>query len=40
VLQFLVLCREFWKNDGGRLSAWSDAIRRHEMPDFAENLDP
>jgi len=40
VLQFLVLCREFWKNDGGRLNAWSDAIRRHEMPDFAENLDP
>jgi hypothetical protein len=39
VLQFLILCREFWKTDGGRLSAWSDAIRRDEMPDFGANLD-
>jgi len=39
VLQFLVLCREFWKQDGGRLSAWSDAIRQHEMPDFGANLE-
>jgi len=39
VLQFLILCREFWKTDGGRLNAWSDAIRRHEMPDFGANLD-
>jgi hypothetical protein len=39
VLQFLILCREFWKQDGGRLSAWSDAIRQHHMPDFGSNLD-
>ena len=39
VLQFLILCREFWKTDGGRLNAWSDAIRNHEMPDFGANLD-
>jgi len=39
VLEFLILCREFWKQDGGRLAAWSDAIRRHEMPDFGTNLE-
>jgi len=39
VLQFLILCREFWKNDGGRLTAWSDAIRSHQMPEFGANLD-
>lgn len=39
VLRFLILCREFWKQDGGRLTAWSDAIRNHETPDFGANLD-
>ena len=39
VLEFLILCREFWKQDGGRLGAWSDAIRKHETPDFGANPD-
>lgn len=39
VLQFLVQCRGFWKQDGGRLAAWTTAIRSHEIPDFGPNLD-
>jgi hypothetical protein len=39
VLRFFILCREFWKSDNGRLSAWSDAIAKHEIPDFSAYLD-
>lgn len=39
VLRFFILCREFWKNDNGRLAAWSDAVSKHAMPDFGANLD-
>lgn len=39
VLEFLVLCRTFWKAENGRLGSWSDSIRRHQIPDFGANLD-
>ncbi len=39
VLRFFILCREFWKTDNGRLAAWSDAVAKHEVPDFGANVD-
>ena len=38
VLEFLNLCRSFWKVDLGRLDQWSNAIQQGETPNFASNL--
>jgi hypothetical protein len=39
VLQYLALCKHFWKMDEGKLDKWSDIVRRHGVPDFGANLD-
>ena len=38
VLQFLDLCRSFWKSDGGKLDEWSKGIQAGRIPDFGANL--
>ena len=38
VLQYLVLCKHFWKMDDGKLDQWSDAVRKGRIPDFSANL--
>ncbi len=38
VLEYLTLCRKFWKVGGSRLDSWSDAIRKGETPVFGGNL--
>jgi len=38
VLQYFVLCKNFWKMDRGRLEEWSAAVRAGETPNFAANL--
>lgn len=36
--QFLTQCKTFWRMDRGNLDAWSEAVRRGEIPDFQANL--
>jgi hypothetical protein len=38
VLQFFALCKNFWKNDHGKLEEWSAAVRSGVIPQFAQNL--
>ncbi len=38
VLQYLTLCRNFWKMDYGKLDQWSAAVRSGGTPNFASNL--
>jgi hypothetical protein len=40
VLQFLALCKNFWKRDQGKLDEWTSAIRQGGIPEFAQNLRP
>jgi len=38
VLDFFTACRTFWKAGASRLDAWSEAVRKGEMPRFQMNL--
>jgi hypothetical protein len=38
VLQYLALCKHFWKMDDGKLDDWSATIRNGGMPDFSSHL--
>jgi hypothetical protein len=38
VLQYLAQVRTFWKNDSGKINAWTSAIRSGAAPDFTSNL--
>jgi hypothetical protein len=38
VLQFFELCRGFWKNEHGKLDAWSADVRAGKTPDFGANM--
>jgi len=38
VIEYLQLCRKFWKCDRGRLEAWLLAVRDGKVPDFGPNL--
>ena len=38
VLQFLTLCKNFWKMDDGKLDEWSATVRSGGMPDFSSHL--
>lgn len=40
VLQYLALCKNFWKNDSGKLDEWSATVRRGGIPDFGPRLHP
>jgi hypothetical protein len=35
VLQYLTLCKNFWKHDDGKLDEWSATLRSGGTPDFA-----
>jgi hypothetical protein len=37
-IQYLELCRRFWKNDRGRLDKWIQEIKDGKIPDFGANL--
>jgi hypothetical protein len=39
VLQYLALCKNFWKMDRGKLDEWSATVRSGGIPDFKGNLD-
>jgi len=38
VLQYLVLCKNFWKMDRGKLDEWGATVRSGGIPDFKGNL--
>ena len=38
VLQYLALCKNFWKMDRGKLDEWSATIRGGGIPNFRANL--
>jgi hypothetical protein len=38
VLQYFVLCRQFWKMDYGKLSQWTEQVKQGGTPDFGANL--
>ncbi len=38
VLEFLGLCKKFWKLDSGRLDEWAAEVRKGKVPDFGTNL--
>ena len=38
VLQYLGLCRKFWKMGGERLNAWTEEVKAGRIPDFGANL--
>ena len=38
VIQYLGLCRKFWKLDRGRLDKWIHEIKDGKIPDFGANL--
>ena len=38
VLQYLALCKNFWKMDRGKLDEWSATVRGGGVPDFTSNL--
>jgi competence protein ComGC len=38
VLEYFELCRNFWKMDGGKLTAWSKEVKAGKIPDFGANL--
>jgi len=38
VLQFLDLCKVFWKSHADELVGWSEQVQKGELPDFGANL--
>jgi hypothetical protein len=38
VLEYLSLCKNFWKLGGARLDGWIDVIKSGGKPDFGANL--
>jgi hypothetical protein len=38
VLEYLNLCRSFWKGDEGRLDRWTREIKEGRIPDFGPSL--
>jgi len=38
VLEYLKLCRSFWKADEGRLNRWTQEIKEGRIPDFGPSL--
>jgi hypothetical protein len=40
VLEYLRLCRSFWKADEGRLERWTQEIKAGRTPDFGPSLKP
>ena len=38
VLEYLNLCRSFWKADEGRLDRWTQEIKEGRIPDFGTSL--
>jgi len=38
VIQYLELCRKFWRMDRGRLDKWIQEIKDGKIPDFGANL--
>jgi hypothetical protein len=38
VLEYLDLCRQFWRMGAARLEAWAEDIRENREPDFGPNL--
>lgn len=38
VIQYLELCRKFWKMHGGSLDQWIQEIKDGKVPDFGANL--
>lgn len=38
VIEYLDLCKQFWKMDNGRLEAWKAEIQKGQVPDFEANL--
>jgi len=38
VLEYLNLCRSFWKADQGRLNRWTQEIKEGRIPDFGPSL--
>ena len=39
VIEYLGLCRKFWKLDRGRLDQWIQEIKAGKIPDFGANLE-
>lgn len=37
VLEYLSLCRTFWKKDHGKLDQWTNKLKRGRTPDFGAN---
>ncbi|MBX9654245.1 hypothetical protein K2Y11_11575 [bacterium] len=38
VLEYLQLCRKFWKHDNGQLDEWTRQIKSGKTPNFGANL--
>ena len=38
VLEYLILCRKFWKMDYGKLDQWISEVRAGKTPDFGANI--
>lgn len=38
VLEYLDLCRKFWRSDGGKLDEWTKEINAGRIPEFGGNL--
>ena len=38
VLEYLELCRKFWRMDRGQLDRWSAEVRSGKIPEFGPNL--
>jgi hypothetical protein len=38
VLEYFVLCGDFWKSGAEQLAQWADEVRRGQVPEFGANL--
>jgi hypothetical protein len=38
VLEYFMLCREFWKKDYGKLDKWMQEVMDGKTPDFGANI--
>jgi hypothetical protein len=38
VLEYLTLCRTFWKSGASKLDEWSGEVRKGATPEFGANL--
>jgi hypothetical protein len=38
VLEYFMLCREFWKMDCGKLNKWMQEVMDKKTPDFGGNI--